>query len=100
MEILTGLPPIEEDNDDILTFVNENIFRDLEDLEENEEDYDQDEYERKIIDYLDKKAGNWDQNIGIQLFDLARKSTNDDKNKRPTMIQIKEIFDKLIKNSN
>ena len=98
MEILTGRPPIDEQAEeysDILSYMTENIFGELEEGEE--EEYDQDEYESKIVDHLDKRAGDWHLKIAIQLFDLARQATNYHKVKRPTMVRVRELFEEIIK---
>ena len=73
--------------------MNENLFEELGELGE---DYDENEYEQKINSYLDKRAGDWNFKIVVQLFDLARKSTNDNKKKRPIMIEIRELFNQII----
>lgn len=102
---MTGLPPIssmnldtseersdikEEAYTDILTFADDNIFEAFDSDDENQE------CERKIAQYLDKKAGEWNLSRAVQLFDLAKKATSYKKMERPTMIKLKELFEQIM----
>lgn len=85
LEILTGLPPIIRPNEgegiDILSYVNDNIFYD-------------EEFAEMVAEHLDEKAGKWELKVAVQLFELAKRSTEEYK-KRPTMVEVKRQFEQI-----
>lgn len=89
LEILTGLPPIIRPNEgeeiDILSYANENI---LDILDEEQR------FAEKLVEHLDEKAGEWKVELAVQLFGLAKRSTNDYK-ERPTMVEVKKQFEQI-----
>ena len=77
LELLTGLRPYDEHREepDLLTHVEEHI-------ESEEEGF------CAFSSLLDKRVSDWDSDAVIQMFTLARKSTNQRKKDRPNMIEI------------
>lgn len=87
LELITGLPPLDENRDglDIVTHVEE-ICDD----------------ESGISPLIDTRAGSWiakDKNFAEELYKICRKCLEENKKKRPTMVEISEQLTELIKES-
>lgn len=91
LEILTGLPPIirrdAADEMDILSYISETLF---------DEDYGADEFEAKAVEHLDKHAGHLDRKVTVELFRLAERSTTDVYRERPTMLEVRKLFEENV----
>ena len=89
LEILTGLPPIirgdENEDMDILSYLSDRIF---------DEDYEAEEFGAKAVEHLDRGAGRLDEPVAVELFRLAKRSTDDYK-ARPSMVEVRKLFEQI-----
>lgn len=85
LELLTGLLPYDQNRDeyDLLSY-----------LEEMVNDFEEDD-SIVVNNLIDRKAGDWDHNIALQLLQISRKCTEQRKKFRPNMIEVLELLEKM-----
>lgn len=96
LEILTGLPPIirreAADDMDILSYMNENLLYDY-----DEDDEDNEEFKARVVGHLDGRAGELDPKVAVELFRLAKQATTEAYKKRPTMVEMRRLFEDKVR---
>lgn len=88
LEILTGLKPFDEELDqDLLTLINDK----LSDLDDELSGGDEARLRTKdelAIDIADKRAGQWNNEVAAQLFDIALRASESRKRDRPMVSEL------------
>ncbi|XP_013794755.1 interleukin-1 receptor-associated kinase 4-like isoform X2 [Limulus polyphemus] len=79
LELLTGLPPLDNNREerDLLTHIQN--------------------FEEELTTLLDTKAGETNEQLGKEMFDLALKCCRDRKKDRPTMVEVLHELEELLK---